>query len=174
MGQTGSINKKEDFYNGPDYARKRIVDPTHELRKALLERLPRKIAIVNVPSYRIEREGLATQHVAVRYPVYGHPGNHLPFLNPDILERLVPFIMSRSLPKMMSVCPHWFLTLHDYLVFKWTHNIWSEFERIYENRISFEKLTLAFQPLYTDTPGIRVDLLLYAKVRKTDKLQIRP
>lgn len=103
----------------------------------------------------------------IEVPVYGAVSNHKPFLEPQILDHLLPFIFDASLSTCLSICPHWFRTIYGHLKMK-THSLVESFQRTYSaGHIEFESSTLSIQPLFTaETSAVRVDLLLYCKVRQ--------
>lgn len=102
----------------------------------------------------------------IMVPVYGHVDNHKPFLEPDILNHFLPFILDQSLSRCFAVCPHWLHTIQSHLR-KRVEPVVRAFKRAYcqPNLLGFESFSINIQPLFTaDRSAVRIDLLIYSKV----------
>jgi hypothetical protein len=102
---------------------------------------------------------------SIQIPIYGNEGNHKPFLEPDILDFFLPFILDTSLLQCLCVCPHWFVTIYQHLHAR-MEPIIQAFKLAYSpKQFEFLNSTLSIQPLFTASNHVvRIDLLLYCKV----------
>lgn len=104
----------------------------------------------------------------VKIPVCGSVSNHKPFLEPQILDHLLPFILDASLAKCLSVCPHWLRMIYGHLRHK-VEPILESFQRVYcqEGRLEYESCSLNIQPIFTAAvAAVRIDLLIYCRVSR--------
>lgn len=102
---------------------------------------------------------------ATHIPIYGHQGNHKPFLEPDMLDYFLPFVLDGSLSSCLCVCPHWFVSIYKYLQQR-VSPIVEAFKATYSGKeLDFESTTFSIQPLFTAVNAVvRIDLLIYCKV----------
>ena len=101
----------------------------------------------------------------IKVPVYGALTNHKAFLEPDVLDFFVPFILDSSLLSCLCVCPHWFVTIYHYLKQRMAPVV-EAFKLTYlSSGLEFLTTTISIQPLFTaNNPVVRLDLLIYCKV----------
>lgn len=120
------------------------------------------------PSSMAQMHTSAPRYVgAARIPVYGDPKNHKPFLEPEILDYFLPFILDNSLSTCLCVCPHWFVSIYEYMRQR-VAPIVESFKATYSGKqLEFESTTFSIQPLFTAVNAVvRIDLLIYCKVRE--------
>eukprot|EP01053_Blabericola_migrator_P003509 Blabericola_migrator_1__3508@NODE_203_length_11435_cov_141_633445_g174_i0_p5_GENE_NODE_203_length_11435_cov_141_633445_g174_i0NODE_203_length_11435_cov_141_633445_g174_i0_p5_ORF_typecomplete_len400_score46_07_NODE_203_length_11435_cov_141_633445_g174_i047955994 len=147
-----------------DFVEHRIQLHYVSLRADIMNRIKKSEGRVLLGPHRV-RDGSSL----VKFPIYGRPSQHVPFLSPGCIERLLPFVLDKTLSLMMRVCPHWFITLHDFLITRWCKPMIIEFQQKYKTYLHLESVSLSLQPLYTEDFSIRIDLLIYAKVLNTCK-----
>ncbi|KAH8738925.1 hypothetical protein FG386_000791 [Cryptosporidium ryanae] len=100
------------------------------------------------------------------FKIFGNKRNHMPFLSPGIIDVFLPFILDETLISCFLVCPHWLLTIANFLNKKYGSSIDKKFIECYSDNIELEHATVTIQPVLTVGGSVRVDRVLYAKVLK--------
>uniref|UniRef100_A0A0G4F1Z4 Uncharacterized protein n=1 Tax=Chromera velia CCMP2878 TaxID=1169474 RepID=A0A0G4F1Z4_9ALVE len=62
-------------------------------------------------SYKAASEGWQHAFPMMARDVFGHPRNHVAFIEPAVLTHLLPFLYEKSLYRAATVCPHWFAAI---------------------------------------------------------------
>ncbi|KAJ1610248.1 hypothetical protein OJ253_1292 [Cryptosporidium canis] len=102
-----------------------------------------------------------------QFIIFGNKNNHKPFLSPGIIDIFLPYILDESLLSCFLVCPHWFLTLSEYINNKYCIPIDHQFKESYGKYLDLEYSTVTIQPVLTVGGSVRIDRVLYAKVLKS-------
>lgn len=106
------------------------------------------------------------RHSLVKIPLFGSPNNHKVFLEPQILDTFLPFILDATLSKCFSTCPHWLYSIYSHLRHQCQPAL-DSFQSMYcqNGHLEYEASTLNIQPIFTaEVAAVRVDLLIYCKV----------
>ncbi|KAH7647374.1 hypothetical protein FG379_003041 [Cryptosporidium bovis] len=101
------------------------------------------------------------------FKIFGNKKNHMPFLSPGIIDVFVPFVLDETLLACFLVCPHWLLTIANFLNKKYSISIDEKFIECYAGNIELEHATVTIQPVLTVGGSVRIDRVLYAKVLKS-------
>lgn len=98
--------------------------------------------------------------------IYGSINNHKPFLESQILDHLLPFILDSTLSRCFIVCPHWLWSIYGHLRYR-CKTIVESFQRVYcqHEFLKYESSTFNIQPIFTaEVAAVRIDFLIYCKV----------
>lgn len=101
-----------------------------------------------------------------QFVIFGNKNNHKPFLSPGIIDIFLPYILDESLLSCFLVCPHWLLTLSEFINKKYCVPIDNQFKENYGKYLDLEYATVTIQPVLTVGGSVRIDRVLYAKVLK--------
>ncbi|KAF7459328.1 hypothetical protein HWI79_204 [Cryptosporidium felis] len=101
------------------------------------------------------------------FSIFGNKNNHKPFLSPGIIDTFLPYVLDESLLTCFLVCPHWLLTIANYLNNKYCVSIDEKFRECYKSYLELEYATVTIQPVLTVGGSVRIDRVLYAKVLKS-------
>lgn len=104
--------------------------------------------------------------ISKQFVIFGNKDNHKPFLSPGIIDVFLPYILDESLLSCFLVCPHWLLTLSEFINKRYCVQIDDQFKGSYGKYLDLEYSTVTIQPVLTVGGSVRIDRVLYAKVLK--------
>ncbi|CEM03254.1 unnamed protein product [Vitrella brassicaformis CCMP3155] len=94
---------------------------------------------------------------------YGHRANHMPFLEPAVMRRLIPFLWGQSFVRCTAVCPQWYMMLlagvDDIL-----QEVDGKFDRRFAPYLKMEHTRVEWTQVHVADPGIRIDRIIVARV----------
>ncbi|OII72049.1 uncharacterized protein cubi_01382 [Cryptosporidium ubiquitum] len=102
-----------------------------------------------------------------KFIIFGNKNNHKPFLSPGIIDLFLPYILDETLLSCFLVCPHWLLTISEFINEKYCISIDDQFKETYGKYLDLEHSTITIQPVLTVGGSVRIDRVLYAKVLKS-------
>ncbi|KAK9172961.1 hypothetical protein CmeUKMEL1_02240 [Cryptosporidium meleagridis] len=101
-----------------------------------------------------------------KFVIFGNKNNHKPFLSPGIIDSFLPYILDETLLSCFLVCPHWLLTITEFINEYYCKSIDNQFRETYKKYLDLEHTTITIQPVLTVGGSVRIDRVLYAKVLK--------
>eukprot|EP00923_Selenidium_pygospionis_P002755 GHVN01004228.1.p1 GENE.GHVN01004228.1~~GHVN01004228.1.p1 ORF type:complete len:437 (+),score=42.85 GHVN01004228.1:1491-2801(+) len=133
-----------------------------EAKKGILRR-SKKVSVPLATKRRIDSsrlDGSVGDEESIT--IYGPEVNHLPVLEDEVLQLILPFLNGPSFYNTLGVCRHWFI--HFYAAMhRRCLPIVKRFKEVYANHLEVQRTLIDIQPIFTARSSMRVDLLLYAK-----------
>ncbi|KAH8584139.1 uncharacterized protein ELE39_001642 [Cryptosporidium sp. chipmunk genotype I] len=101
-----------------------------------------------------------------QFVIFGNKNNHKPFLSPGIIDLFLPYILDETLLSCFLVCPHWLLTISEFINEYYCKSIDNQFKETYREYLDLEHANITIQPVLTVGGSVRIDRVFYAKVLK--------
>eukprot|EP00922_Rhytidocystis_sp_ex-Travisia-forbesii_P064257 GHVS01095516.1.p1 GENE.GHVS01095516.1~~GHVS01095516.1.p1 ORF type:complete len:516 (-),score=54.82 GHVS01095516.1:535-2082(-) len=85
-------------------------------------------------------------------------------LSVGILDNLIPFLMGPALVNCMECSSTWFAVIVEWVKIR-CRSLDQQFEQFYGDILTIDKSTVKFEPVYVAEKALRMDWVVYAKVK---------